>query len=118
MRVLGSKFWVQSVGLSVEGSGFLKLRAVPTRTVLILRTTTSQNVKRFRGRLVCDAHRIVYHSALGWRVKKHKKCRVEGLHLGHKLLLLLLQRALRSRGLVSGLVSGLACRVQSWGFGI
>jgi len=31
-----------------------------------------RNVKRFRGRLVCKAHRLVYHSTLGWRVIKKK----------------------------------------------
>jgi len=28
---------------------------------------------RFRGGLVCKAHRLVYHSTLGWRVIKKKK---------------------------------------------
>ena len=31
------------------------------------------NVKRFRGGLVFKAHRLVYHSPLGWRVIKKKK---------------------------------------------
>jgi len=31
------------------------------------------NVKRFRGGLVFKAHRLVYHSTLGWRVIKKKK---------------------------------------------
>ena len=31
------------------------------------------NVKRFRGRLVFKAHRLVYHSTLGSRVIKKKK---------------------------------------------
>jgi len=30
-------------------------------------------VKRFRGGLVFKAHRVVYHSTLGWRVIKKKK---------------------------------------------
>jgi len=30
-------------------------------------------VKRFRGGLVFKAHRLVYHSTLGWRVIKKKK---------------------------------------------
>jgi len=29
-------------------------------------------VQRFRGGLVFQAHRLVYHSTLGWRVKKKK----------------------------------------------
>ena len=34
---------------------------------------TCFNVKRFRGRLVFKAHRLLYHSTLGWRVMKNKK---------------------------------------------
>jgi len=36
-----------------------------------------RNVKRFRGGLVFKAHRLVYHSTLGWRAikKKKKACR-------------------------------------------
>jgi len=30
-------------------------------------------MKRFRGGLVCKAHRLVYHSTLGWRVIKKKE---------------------------------------------
>ena len=30
-------------------------------------------MKRFRGGLVVKAHRLVYHSTLGWRVIKKKK---------------------------------------------
>jgi len=32
-----------------------------------------RNVKRFRGELVFKAHRLVYHSTLGWIVTKKKK---------------------------------------------
>ena len=32
-----------------------------------------RNVRRFRGGLVVEAHRLVYHSTLGWRVTKKKK---------------------------------------------
>ena len=33
-----------------------------------------RNVKRFRGGLVFKAHRLLYHSTLGWReIKKKKK---------------------------------------------
>jgi len=45
-------------------------------------------VKRFRGGLVFEAQRLVYHSTLGWRVIKKKKKKtaarvgVEGLVLG------------------------------------
>ena len=36
-----------------------------------------RNVKRFRGGLVFQAHRIVYHLALCWRVVKKKKTRAQ-----------------------------------------
>jgi len=32
-----------------------------------------RRVKRFRGGLVCKAHRLLYHSTLGLRVIKKKK---------------------------------------------
>ena len=32
-----------------------------------------RNVKRFRGGLVFEANRLVYHSTLGWRIIKKKK---------------------------------------------
>ena len=32
-----------------------------------------RNVKRFRGGLVFKAHRLVYHSTLGWRIIKKKE---------------------------------------------
>jgi len=35
-----------------------------------------RNVKRFRGGLVFTAHRLVYHSTLGWRVINNKKTRL------------------------------------------
>ena len=33
-------------------------------------------MKRFRGGLVVKAHRLVYHSTLGWRVIKKRKLRI------------------------------------------
>ena len=42
---------------------------VPQRQKQVLR----RKVKRFRGGLVFKAHRLVYHSTLGWRVIKNKK---------------------------------------------
>ena len=33
----------------------------------------SRNVERFRGVLVFEAHRLLYHSTLGFRVIKEKK---------------------------------------------
>jgi len=37
-----------------------------------------RNVKRFRGGLVFEAHRLLYHSTLGLRVMKKKKKKKEG----------------------------------------
>ena len=48
----------------------LKMRAVQFS---ILEQQLPKNLKRFRGRLVFKAHRLVYHSALGSRVIKNKK---------------------------------------------
>ena len=39
------------------------------RTCQLLR----RNVKRFRGGLVCKAHRLLYHSTLGLRVKEEEE---------------------------------------------
>jgi len=51
-----------------------------------------RNVKRFRGGLVFKAHRLVYHSTLGWRVIKKKKYRKKrgiedgvGQHVGMRM---------------------------------
>ena len=53
------------------------LRSQADRTVLDSRTTSSlENVKRFRGGLVCKAHRLLHHSTLGSRVGKMKKDRI------------------------------------------
>ena len=39
----------------------------------------SRNMERFREGLVFKAHRILYHSTLGWRVmKKKRRIRVRG----------------------------------------
>ena len=45
-----------------------------------------RNVQRFRGGLVFKAHRLVYHSTLGWRVIKKKNARPRGI-LDRKLRL-------------------------------
>ena len=38
-----------------------------------------RNVQRFRRGLLCEAHRRVYHSTLGWRViKKYRKALARG----------------------------------------
>ena len=40
-----------------------------------------RNVKRFRGGLVCEAHRLLYHSTLGLRVIKKRR---EGVRCGQR----------------------------------
>jgi len=44
------------------------------------------NVKRFRGGLVFKAHRLAYHSTLGWRVIKKKKSNSSGWRQDKRLL--------------------------------
>ena len=61
-------------------------------------------MKRFRGGLVFQAHRRVYHSTLGWRVIQKKKGPV-GADSNHDLL-----------SVPQNLVKGLECRVQSFAF--
>ena len=56
----------------------LGARVVPFGTVLDSRAILRRNVNRFRGRLVLEAHRPLYHSILGSSVvKKKKKTRAE-----------------------------------------
>ena len=57
----------------------LELRAEPSSTVLNLKRLLSKDVERLREWLVSKAHRLVYHSSLGWRVMKMKNC-VSSLH--------------------------------------
>ena len=52
--------------LSEKGLSFSWTRSVE---VQLLR----RDVQRFRDGLVCKAHRLVYHSTLGWRVIKKKE---------------------------------------------
>jgi len=62
-------------------------------------------VKRFRGGLVFKAHRLVYHSTLGWRVikKKKKKKRIQPLFAEIPTTLFVLLNLFYSRfGLASG----------------
>ena len=64
--------------------------------VLDLRITSSQNVKRFRGGLSFQAHRLSYHSTLGLRVMKEKRRRFGGdraewYHFGVELTQILSQ---------------------------
>ena len=39
----------------------------------VLGRDTTPNVQRFRGGLVCKAHRLLYHSPLGLRVIKRER---------------------------------------------
>ena len=80
---VGSRVRVYEFGLNVEGFG-LKLRAC-RRAMLSLPYTRKPETatqgcsglrvqgERFRGGLVFTAHRLVYHSTLGFRVIKEKK---------------------------------------------
>ena len=64
-------FW--SVGIRDEGVGSKVeegvKRVLSTRAAQILR----RNVRRFRGGLVFEAHRLVHHSTLGLIIIKKKK---------------------------------------------
>jgi len=82
-----------------------KSSKVYTLGITCFRLLNLRNVKRFRGGLVCKAHRLVYHSTLGWRVIKKKTEVVERVHLGHHL--------------VEGLgfrLQGFGSKVQGFGF--
>ena len=46
---------------------------LPSGTILNLTTTLRRNMEQFRGVLVFNAHRLLYHSTLGSRVIKKKK---------------------------------------------
>ena len=65
---LGRNFLASSAGQITE-----ELKAEPIGIIFNFRTTTSQNVERFPGGLVFEAHRLLYHSTLGLRVIKQKK---------------------------------------------
>ena len=53
----------------------------PYNSIYTLTTTqTPDNVKRFRGGLLFEAHRLLDHSTLGLRVIKKKK---DAVHLNH-----------------------------------
>jgi len=66
-------------------------------------------------RVVFKAQRLVYHSTLGWRVKKEKELRVEGWGLRVEAPLLLLAR-IEDRDVE--LCCGLGFRVWGSGFGV
>ena len=58
----------------------LKLRAVPSGTVLSLRTTAEQKRGVFRGGLVFKAHGLLFHSTLGSSAMNKRK-KVLGLRV-------------------------------------
>jgi hypothetical protein len=70
-KVQGSGFRVQGSGFRVQGPGF-RVGVVVT-VHLQMGGRLSRNVKWFRGGLVFQAHRLLYHSTLGSRVIKKKK---------------------------------------------
>jgi len=66
-----AKFGSSSCGWVVERIWFLRCRlpSVASGQEQLLR----RNVKRFRGGLVFEAHRLLYHSTLGLRVTEKKE---------------------------------------------
>ena len=77
----GSWFKVSGLGFRAEDFGVRVKEWVTIflKSARLIRPSPSardwyfRNVKRFRGGLVFKAHRLVYHSTLGWRVIKKKK---------------------------------------------
>ena len=47
--------------------------------------TPAVSVSGFRGGLVSKAHRLVYHSTLGWRVIKKKKKYMSAMFAGYTI---------------------------------
>ena len=73
-------------------------------------------MKRFRGGLVFEDHRLLYHSTLGLRVIKKKKVGQYRLGLWSRLLAVKLLERLVDFILARPLVCGLGFRVQGSGF--
>ena len=74
----------QKVGVREGGGGgsisFVQAPALAlVRAAWIGEPKFTRDVQQFRGGLVFEAHRLVYHSPLGLRVKKKKKMGVGGL---------------------------------------
>ena len=67
--------------MAISGDGARIVSGSNDRTVKIweaasgaeVRELLSRNVKRFRGGLVFEAHRLLYHSTLGWRAIKRER---------------------------------------------
>ena len=76
--VQGSGCRVQDSGFRVQGSGWRASRSLVAAQetvpmISIQEQPLSRNFERFRGGLVFEAHRLVYHSTPGSRVTKTKK---------------------------------------------
>jgi len=56
-----------------EREFFIDNLLVRIHFIIMMIRWTGRNVQRFQGGLVFKAHRLVYHSILGWRVMKKKK---------------------------------------------
>ena len=66
----------------------------------------TKNVKRFRGGLVFEAHRLLYHSTLGLRViKKKSRCVTVPRSIGHAIRVCYSCRGRRGASLSSDTVS-------------
>jgi len=78
-------------------------------------------VQRFRGGLIFKAHRLLYHSTLGWRVIKKKKGAISDLHLRRQTAHVVHERVdalLRSRVVLIRhhcLGNGVGCVHQGFG---
>jgi len=70
----GSGFWVLGFGIRISKAD-TQLRMGDNNPAVRedSQPEESRLVNRFRGGLVFKAHRLVYHSTLGWRVIKKKK---------------------------------------------
>jgi hypothetical protein len=70
------------IGTAVRSS-----RNDPTCSAEITSVNYFKNARRFRGRIVIKAHRLVYHSTPGWKViKQKKKVSRIAFHRGRKLI--------------------------------
>ena len=61
--------WIRTSRLSVRRMRRSAFASVTAATVCVIALLRGRNVKRFRGGLVFEAHRLVYHSTLGCGVQ-------------------------------------------------
>ena len=71
-EVCALKCELEGLGLMLQASS-LRIKGVGS--------SVSRNVKRFRGGLVFNAHRLVYHSTVGLRVIKRRKVQCLGFRV-------------------------------------